>query len=151
MLERAGGHWTLVDDGLRELARSTGAGSTGGGASPTATRLSVGHMLRVFASGPEVTLKSTQTMTQARPQLTEAQQRVPLALCRPDLSDPFGGPASNKEIADALLVSVRDRQERPARDVRSLRHWGRRSQNRKRAELACRAIERAPSALTAHQ
>ena len=43
----------------------------------------------------------------ARPQLTEAQQRVLLALCQPVLSDPFGGPASNKEIANALFLSVK--------------------------------------------
>jgi DNA-binding NarL/FixJ family response regulator len=61
-------------------------------------------------------------------------------LCRPLLADPFAGPASNREIADALYVSVET--------VKSHLHVlfdrfgiGDVPQNRKRAELARRAIE----------
>ena len=144
VLERAGGHWTLVDDGLsRNGSFVNGRRVLGRRRLADGDEIAVGHTLLVFSSGPEATLKSTQTMTEhARPQLTEAQQRVLLALCHPVLSDPFGGPASNKEIADALFVSVEtvkshlrvmfDRFDIGA-DV---------PQNRKRAELARRAIER---------
>ena len=64
-----------------------------------------------------------------------------VALCRPLLADQFAGPASNREIAEALYVSVET--------VKSHLHVlferfgiGDVPQNRKRAELARRAIER---------
>ena len=77
----------------------------------------------------------------ATPRFSEQQQRVLRALCRPLLGDRFAVPASNRDIADALCVSVDT--------VKSHLHLlfdrfgiGDVPQNRKRAELARQAIER---------
>ena len=75
-----------------------------------------------------------------RPQLSEAQQRVLLALCRPLLEDPFAGPASNREIAEALFLSV-DTVKSHLQVLFDRFGIGELPQNRKRAELARRAIE----------
>jgi len=143
VLERAGGHWTLVDDGLSRNGSFVNAQRVHGRRRLTdRDEIAVGRTLLVFSAGPEPSLRSTETTTdQARPQLSEAQQRVLGALCRPLLADPFGGPASNREIAEALCVTVET--------VKSHLHVlfdrfgiGDVPQNRKRAELARRAIER---------
>ena len=145
VLERAGGHWTLVDDGLsRNGSFVNGRRVLGRRRLADGDEIAVGHTLLVFSSGPEATLKSTQTMTEhARPQLSEAQQRVLLALCAarswPTRS---AGPASNKEIADALFVSVETVKSHLRVMFDRFGIGADVPQNRKRAELARRAIER---------
>src|SRR5215210_3236283 len=143
VLELAGGHWTLVDDGLsRNGSYVNGHRVRGRRRLADGDEIAVGRTRLVFSAGPEPSLKPTEaTRDHPRPQLSEAQQRVLLALCRPLLADPFAGVASNREIADALCVSVET--------VKSHLHVlfdrfeiGDVPQNRKRAELARRAIER---------
>jgi DNA-binding NarL/FixJ family response regulator len=73
-------------------------------------------------------------------QLTDAQRRVLLALCRPFASQAVAAPASNREIAAELSVSV----EAVRTQLRALfERFGIPDlpQNRKRAELARRALE----------
>ena len=67
VLERAGGHWTLVDDGLsRNGSFVNGRRVHGRRRLADGDEIAVGHTLLVFSSGPETTLKSTQTMTSMR-------------------------------------------------------------------------------------
>ena len=143
VLERAGAHWTLVDDGLsRNGSFVNGRRVRGRRRLEDRDEIGVGRTLIVFSSGPEPALKATETASDhPRPQLSDAQRRVLVALCRPLLADPFAGPASNREIAEALYVSVET--------VKSHLHVlferfeiGNVPQNKKRSELARRAIER---------
>jgi len=143
ILERAGGHWTLCDDGLsRNGSFVNGHRVRGRTRLADGDEIAVGRTRLVFTSGPEPMLTPTDaTSEHERPQLSEAQQRVLLALCRPLLSDPFAGPASNREIADALFLSV-DTVKSHLHVLFDRFGIGDVPQNRKRAELARRAIER---------
>jgi pSer/pThr/pTyr-binding forkhead associated (FHA) protein len=144
LLERAGGHWTLVDDGLsRNGSYVNGQRVRGRRRLVDGDEIAIGRTLLAFSSGgSEPTLRPTDTTSEhERPQLTEAQQRVLRALCRPLLADPFAGPASNREIADALYLSV-DTVKSHLHVLFDRFDIGDVPQNRKRAELARQAIER---------
>ena len=66
VLERAGGHWTLVDDGLsRNGSFVNGRRVLGRRRLADGDEIAIGHTLLVFSSGPEAPLKSTQTMTRS--------------------------------------------------------------------------------------
>ena len=142
ILERAGGHWTLVDDGLsRNGSFVNGHRVRGRRRLEDGDELAVGRTRLLFVSGGEPALAPTDTTKEhERPQLSGAQQRVLLALCRPLLADPFAGPASNREIAEALFVSV-DTVKSHLQTLFDRFGIGELPQNRKRAELARRAIE----------
>lgn len=143
ILERAGGCWTLVDDGLsRNGSFVNGHRVRGRIRLADRDEIAVGRTRLVFFSESEPTLTPTDaTSEHERPQLSEAQRRVLLELCRPLLSDPFAGPASNREIADALYLSV-DTVKSHLHVLFDRFGIGDVPQNRKRAELARRAIER---------
>jgi pSer/pThr/pTyr-binding forkhead associated (FHA) protein len=142
ILERAGGHWTLVDDGLsRNGSFVNGQRVRGRRRLADGDELAVGRTRLLFSSGLEPALTPTDaTKEHERPQLSGAQQRVLLALCRPLLEDPFAGAASNREIADALFLSV-DTVKSHLQVLFERFGIGELPQNRKRAELARRAIE----------
>jgi pSer/pThr/pTyr-binding forkhead associated (FHA) protein len=143
ILERAGGHWTLVDDGLsRNGSFVNGRRVRGRLRLADGDEIAVGRTRLVFVSAGEPVLAPTATTAEhPRPQLSDAQQRVLEALCRPLLADPFAGPASNREIADALVLSV-DTVKSHLHVLFDRFGIGDVPQNRKRAELARRAIER---------
>jgi pSer/pThr/pTyr-binding forkhead associated (FHA) protein len=142
ILERAGGHWMLVDDGLsRNGSFVNGHRVRGRRRLANGDELAVGRTRLLYVSAGEPTLVPTDTTTEhERPLLSGAQQRVLLALCRPLLADPFAGPASNREIAEALFVSV-DTVKSHLQVLFDRFGIGELPQNRKRAELARRAIE----------
>jgi pSer/pThr/pTyr-binding forkhead associated (FHA) protein len=142
ILERAGGHWTLVDDGLsRNGSFVNGHRVRGRTRLADGDELAVGRTRLLFASAQEPALVPTDTTKEhERPQLSEAQQRVLLALCRPLVEDPFAGPASNREIAEALFLSI-DTVKSHLQVLFERFGVGTLPQNRKRAELARRAIE----------
>jgi DNA-binding NarL/FixJ family response regulator len=71
--------------------------------------------------------------------LTPAQRRVLLALCRPYRESDVASPASNREIAQELHVSV-DAVKTTLRALFDLFGIEALPQNRKRAELALQAI-----------
>jgi hypothetical protein len=109
-LERLGGEeWMLVDDGL-----SRNGSIVNGERLRQRRRLSDGDVMRfgdthVVYRAP--ILQTARTVTRAvgggEIQLTPAQRRVLVALCRP-YSDPraFATPASNAAIAEELVLSV---------------------------------------------
>ena len=103
-IEAIDGVWTVLDDG-----RSTNG--TFVNEERVQGRRTLRHLdvIRVGATrlrfhDPSATTDSKLTEVAAQavvPQLTPAQMRVLVALCRPD-----GGPASNEQIADELTVSI---------------------------------------------
>lgn len=141
-IERVGGHWTIVDDGLSRNGTFLNDTRVVG-----RRRLNDRDVLRfgeteVLFRDPGETPEQTASAEDAAglARLSEGQRQVLVALCRP-LAAPggFGAPASNREIAEELHLSVdavrtRLRALFDAFEVPEL------PQNRKRAELARRAL-----------
>jgi pSer/pThr/pTyr-binding forkhead associated (FHA) protein len=109
-LERLGDHWTVSDDGLSKNGSFVNGVRIWG-----RRRLEDGDQLRfgkttvVYRRGgrgrssPTVADEDFQTIAP----LSDAQKRVLVALCRPYKdSSGFATPASNRQIADELVVSV---------------------------------------------
>jgi hypothetical protein len=109
-LERLGTEWTLVDDGLSR-----------NGSYVNDTRVTGRHMLRnrdslrfgdtvVVYCAPERSATTHPTVAahrSSRPDPpTDAQRRVLVALCRPYCDSSFATPATNREIAAELFVTV---------------------------------------------
>jgi ATP/maltotriose-dependent transcriptional regulator MalT len=140
-LERLGDGWALVDDGL-----SANGTELNGERLLGRRRLAAGDQIRIGTTGLTFrTIADDESQTyvpnlDAAPvELTRLQQRVLAALCAPYRSE--GAPATNRQIADELQVSVaavkthlRALFEKLA--IADL------PQNQKRARLAVLALER---------
>jgi len=142
ILERVGDAWTLVDDGLsRHGSFVNGNRRTG------QCRLAHGDLLRFgettmlyCAPRPESSVTAAEQQQPAAGTLSDAQRRVLLALCHPYKDSPaYGAPASNKEIADALYISV-DAVKTHLRALFQLFELADLPQNQKRARLVERAF-----------
>jgi pSer/pThr/pTyr-binding forkhead associated (FHA) protein len=108
-LERLGDEWTLVDDG-RSRNGSFVDGERVHGRRRLRDRdaIVIGRTAIVFRSPSE--RESLRTATSAQPtpvpHVSDAQRRVLTALCRPLAQSSFGVPASNREIAEELVIGV---------------------------------------------
>jgi hypothetical protein len=109
-LERIGDDWTLSDDGL-----SQNGSFVNGSRLVHRHRLKDGDMLRfgrtniVFCAANRGDSLATVVPegSVAPAELTDAQRRVLVALCRPFKGgDAFAAPATNQQIADELFLSV---------------------------------------------
>ena len=109
-LERIGDDWTLSDDGLSQNGSFVNGTRLG-----RRRRLKDGDTLRfgqtniAFCAAQRGDSLATIVPEEgaAPAELTEAQRRVLVALCRPFKgSDGFAAPATNQQIAEELYVSV---------------------------------------------
>jgi pSer/pThr/pTyr-binding forkhead associated (FHA) protein len=106
-LERLGGAWTLVDDGLSRNGSYVNSERVSG-----RRRLEDGDIVRVGHSNvvfraPVRAAETTLTDAASPPALTQAERRVLVALCRPVASRTGAAvPAGNREIAAELHLSV---------------------------------------------
>ncbi|HEY8721942.1 FHA domain-containing protein [Pengzhenrongella sp.] len=110
LLERVGGQWTIVDDGLsrngtflngRRLAHRVRLHDR--------DKIRVGETVLTFCAPPEPA--SLETVVGAGlptvSRLTESQRMVLAALCRPQQDGPgYATPATNQQIAEELFLSV---------------------------------------------
>jgi pSer/pThr/pTyr-binding forkhead associated (FHA) protein len=143
LLERVGGEWTVVDDGLSANGTFVGtARITGRRRLVDGDELRCGRTRITFAdpaaAAGRSTEKSPELATVAR--ITDAQMRVLVALCRPYANgDAFAVPATNRQIADELFLSVEAVKShlRPLFEKFAL---GDLPQNAKRAALVERAL-----------
>jgi pSer/pThr/pTyr-binding forkhead associated (FHA) protein len=142
VLERVADEWTAVDDGLsRNGTRVNGERLHGRRRLRDGDALTVGGtVLGFFAAGRGDVRATDAARHGAAPELSPAQRRVLLALCAPLQAGPFAAPASNREVADALFLSV-DTVKGHLQALFEAFGVGTVPQNRKRAELARRALE----------
>jgi FHA domain/Bacterial regulatory proteins, luxR family len=106
MLERVGTAWTIVDDGLsRNGSFVNGQRLRGRRRLNSGDAITVGGTLIVFVAEARAARTTATTRIGRPPELSPAQRRVLAALCRPVVDGPFVAPATNREIADELVVS----------------------------------------------
>jgi len=143
LLERVAGSWTVTDD---ELSRN---GTYVNGTRVRGRRRLSDHDVIRFGSTPVHYRDPADSSGETAPaagsapaaEVTPAQHRVLVALCRPllDPRDQAATPQSNGEIAAELTVSVEAVRSHMKQLFRLFEVPGL-PQNRKRAELAQRAI-----------
>jgi pSer/pThr/pTyr-binding forkhead associated (FHA) protein len=108
-LERTGEDYVLVDDGLsRNGSFVNGDRVIGRRRLCDGDTLRFGDTLAVFRAPADGESELTiGPGASPRPEISEAQRRVLVALCRP-IADPrgLGMPATNQDIADELFLSV---------------------------------------------
>jgi FHA domain len=109
-IRATGGRWLLVDDGLsRNGTYLNEQRVVGRRRLRDLDQVRVGSVVLVFCDPTHGGRKSTAIELEAAmpPQLSPAQHRVLVALCRPFAEGlEFARPATNQEIADELVLSV---------------------------------------------
>ncbi|MFD4369723.1 FHA domain-containing protein [Rhodococcus sp. NPDC058521] len=144
VVERLGGQWTIIDDGL-----SSNGTFVNGKRLIGRHRLIPGDSIRVGSTQltyvdygrPTSARTSVSDVLPTRRALTDAQMAVLVALCRPyGHRAPFASPASNKQIAAELFLSA-ETVKTHLRVLFDKFGVGDLPQNQKRARLAERAMQ----------
>jgi FHA domain len=141
-LERIGGEWTLLDEGLsRNGSYVNGRQLNGRRRLRDGDRLCFGGTPVVFRNPAEAESKSTEVgrPPSAAVHLSPAQRGVLVALCRPVAESAFEAPASNQEIAAEMHLSV-DAVKAHLRVLFARFGLEELPQNKKRARLAATAL-----------
>ncbi|MDQ6745878.1 MAG: FHA domain-containing protein [Actinomycetota bacterium] len=107
-LERRGSRWVIEDDGLsRNGTFVNGERLRGQRTLRDGDVIQVGDTVMGFRQAePEPVLATISVPTVAAPEVSEAQRRVLVALCRPLAGDGTGAPATNEQIAQELVLSL---------------------------------------------
>lgn len=109
ILERVGEEWTLVDDGLSRNGSFVNAARVLGRRRLTdGDRVCVGETELIYhgASQPPADLTESPEKTPTSLHLSETQRRVLIALCRPVHDSEAATPATNRQIAAEVFLSV---------------------------------------------
>jgi pSer/pThr/pTyr-binding forkhead associated (FHA) protein len=143
LLERVGDQWTLVDDGLSRNGSFVNGGRVlARQRLHDRDRLTFGQTQLVYreppGAGDEESTQRVSDQAAAIP-LSTMQRKVLIALCRPVNESPFATPATNKQIADEVFLSV-DAVKAHLRVLFDRFGIGELPQNEKRARLAARAL-----------
>ena len=141
-LERVGADWVVVDDGLsRNGTWVNGERVTGRRRLRDGDVIAVGATALAFVAPSEAGSQPTATAAGAHVSaaISPAQRRVLLALCRPYRDGAYATPATNRQIADELVVSV-DAVKSTLRALFAAFGLDELPQNRKRAMLAQTAM-----------
>jgi FHA domain/Bacterial regulatory proteins, luxR family len=110
LLERVGGSWTVVDDGLSRNGTFVNGGRIHG-RHPLhdRDRLCFGRTHVIFREPPDPDQGASTAQApgnHAAVPLSETQRKVLVALCRPVNDSTAATPATNRQIADELFLSV---------------------------------------------
>ena len=142
-LERFGDEWTLVDDGrARNGTFVDGERIHGRTRLNDGAAIGLGQTVIMFRSpaAAHETLLTAPSRLRALPQISDAQRRVLVALCRPYSEREFAVPASNRQIADELVIGL-ETVKTHMRALFDAFELGDLPQHQKRAALAQRALE----------
>lgn len=137
-LENVGDVWTVADHGLSRNGTFVNEERvTGQRVLRDGDVLRVGGTYLLFRSPSDSTVRPTRAVTAGKPpQLSDTQRRILVALCRPYREgSPFVTPASNREIATEVFLSV-DRVKAHLSTLFELLGVGEERQTHKRARLA---------------
>lgn len=142
-IEQIGDEWTVVDDGLSHNGTHVnGQRVTSRQRLHDGDLLSIGTTVIAFRA-PSEGSASRPTVTAIGPHigelLTPAQRRVLVALCRPFKDSAYATPATNRQIADELVVGV-DAVKSTLRALFEVFDVDDLPQNQKRASLALQAL-----------
>src|SRR4051794_29273329 len=143
LLERVGGQWTVVDDGLsRNGTFVNGSRVHGRRALHDRDRMCCGETTIVFRepSYPDTgvsTARAPGSATQIP--LSPQQRKILIALCRPVHESTAATPATNRQIADEVFLSV-DAVKAHLRVLFNRFGVGELAQNEKRARLAVQVL-----------
>ena len=141
-LERVGDAWTVADDGLSRNGTFVNSDRlTGRRRLIDGDVIRCGDTLIAFCDPArgESRVTDQQDDTPLTAQISDAQRRVLLALCRPYKTGGFAAPASNKQIAEELFIGV-DAVKTHMRALFYAFGVGHLPQNQKRARLVERAF-----------
>jgi hypothetical protein len=142
LLERVGAQWTFVDDGLsRNGSYVDGARVTGRHTLKDGDRVCVGDTVLIYHDPAVRDAASTareSSQLQSVP-LSAAQRKILIALCRPVSDSAFATPATNRQIADEVFLSV-DAVKAHLRLLFERFGLGELPQNEKRARLAATVL-----------
>lgn len=140
-LHHIGGEWTVVDDGLSTNGtyvneqRISGRQRLRGG-----DRIRVGRTVLVYRAAQATLVEETVAARDLpKIELTEAQRRVLVALCRPYRDGNYATPATNQQIAEEIFLSV-DAVKMHLRSLFAKFQLSELPQNQKRARLAEHAL-----------
>ena len=142
VLERVGDAWTVVDDGLSRNGtfvngkRVVGRQRLADGDVIRCGEVDIGFCDPIARRGSE-TLKAPDHRPTSS--VSSAQRRVLVALCRPMRDAPYSSPATNKQIAGELSLSV-DAVKTHMRRLFDVLEVDELPQNQKRAQLAWKAL-----------
>jgi pSer/pThr/pTyr-binding forkhead associated (FHA) protein len=143
LLERLGDQWTVVDEGLsRNGTFVNGTRVTGRHRLRNGDRLCVGATVLMFRDPRAEEAESTARVrpTSGSATLTPSQRQILIALCRPLLASGSATPATNREIAAEVYLSV-DAVKAHLRALFERFGYADLPQNEKRARLATRVLE----------
>jgi pSer/pThr/pTyr-binding forkhead associated (FHA) protein len=140
VVERIDGVWVLEDAGSRNGTSVDGEPVGGRRLLHDGEIIRAGRTQVLFQStAPGDAAQTEAAVDVPVPELTAAQRRVLEALCRPWLSGATAAPASNREIAQALVVSD-ETVKTHMRALFAAFDLAGAVQSQKRAELARRAV-----------
>jgi DNA-binding CsgD family transcriptional regulator len=143
LLERVGGQWTVVDDGLsRNGTFVNGDRVHGRRALRDRDRLCCGETTIVFRvpPGPDEGVSTARAPgAGATVPLSPAQRKILVALCRPVHESAAATPATNRQIADEVYLSV-DAVKAHLRVLFERFGLGELPQNEKRGRLAAQVL-----------
>lgn len=143
-IERVGGDWTLHDDGLsRNGSYLNGERVVGRRRLRDGDRLCFGETPILFRAPADAEAASTAAVAAdvGEVTLTSTQRRIVVALCRPMKASAYAMPASNREIAEEVSLSI-DAVKAHLRVLFERLGMQELPQNRKRASLAAAALVR---------
>jgi hypothetical protein len=142
LVELVGARWTFIDDGLsRNGSYADGARLIGRHTLKDGDRLCVGDTVLVYHDPGERDAEST-AREASRPQalpLSPTQRKVLIALCRPVSDSAQATPATNRQIADEVFLSV-DAVKAHLRVLFERFELNELPQNEKRARLAATVL-----------
>ena len=140
LLEQVGGAWTVEDRGSSNGTLVNASRINGPHVLRNGDVLRIGRTQLIFhAAGDDDLRRTTPALDRVVPNPTESQRKVLVELCRPAL-ERGGGAASNREIAEALFVSV-ETVKTHMRALFDAFEVGKVPQYHKRTELVRRALE----------